>query len=145
MLKYIINEKTYTQKPLVLGQVIQLSKLLNGIAFPSDRGVKGIISAIGDRLPLALAIVLIPEGTELKDKDISAIAGELEFTINPETAIEAVSDFFACNPINSVLEKLTGMTERITAAIPRENGTGSSASSQGEILPEGIVSSGATR
>lgn len=141
---YNIGGETYIQKPLVLGQLIQLTRLLNGSAFPESPGVTDIIAALGNRLPLALAIVLIPEGTALKDKDVPALASDLEFMIDPETAIQVVNDFFDCNPINSVLEQLTGMAQKITAAIPRTIVTGSSAPSPEEILPGAIASSGDT-
>lgn len=143
-MRYEIGGKPYIQKRLVLGQLMQLSRLLNGMAFPASPGVTDVIVTLGHRLPLALAIVLIPEDVELKDKDISVIAAEIEFTIDPETAIRAVNDFFDCNPISSLLEQLVGMSERIKGAMERTNGTNSSAPSQAETLQNTTASSGDT-
>lgn len=141
-MRYTIGGKIYTQKALVLGQLMQLSRLLSGVAFTASPNVNDIIISLGNRLPLALAIVLIPDGVQVKDKDISAIAESIEYVIDPETALKVVNDFFDCNPVNSLLEQLIGMSERIQAAMQRTNGGGSSAPLQEEISQSMMTSSG---
>lgn len=66
MFKYIIDGKTYIQKPLVLGQIRQLIGHLKGLEIkPGSSGV-GIVFELGDQLPAALAIVLVEEGKSPK-------------------------------------------------------------------------------
>jgi len=144
---YEIDGRTYIQKPLVLGQIRQMMKLLEGVVIPSGVDTLGLISVLGDKLPLAIAIVLTPEDVNLKDKDIQSLAPELEFEMPPELAIQVIEDFFDCNPLPSLLERLAGMAEKITSQMKRRNGTGlknSSASSEAEISQKETVSSGAS-
>ena len=63
---YEIGGKTYTQKPLVLGQVRQLLDLLANVSIPADATAVGLINAIGDKLSLAIAIVLAEPGKSLR-------------------------------------------------------------------------------
>jgi len=104
--KYEIGGKIYFQKPLVLGQVRQLMNLLQGVAIPRESNAAELIIVLGDRLPAAVAIVLHPEGIKLKDKALDALTREIEFEISPEDTIKVVEDFFGCNPISLVLEKV---------------------------------------
>lgn len=132
---YEIGGKKYTQKKLVLGQLQQLLGLLPGLRFGSTEPL-AVMAALGDKLPQALAVVLIPEGVALKDKDLPALAGEIAFAVEPETAMQVVEDFFTCTPVPSLLERLTAMADTIRAALNRANGSGSSSSSS----PEGTSS-----
>lgn len=105
--KYDIGGKNYSQKPLVLGQLRQLLEILKGVALPANMDTLALVNAMSDRLPAALAVVLIPEGTSsLRDKDLDALAAEIEFAISPEQTLEVVEDFFDCNPLPSLLNKL---------------------------------------
>ncbi len=144
--KYTINGKNYTQRPLVLGQVQQLITTLKMLYIPKDIDTAGIIVLLGNKLSRAIAIVLIPENVNLKDKDIDALAEEIEFSISPEITLQVVDDFFVCNPIISLLEKLTGTINLIDKLLPaRKNGSSNSAvPSQEEILQNGTQSSGDT-
>ena len=142
---YEIGGKKYIQKPMFLGQIRQLMNLMQGIVIPHDIDTMGLVSLLGDKLPLALAIVLTPEGVSLKDKDIHSLASEIEFEISPETSLQAVEDFFVCNPVPSLLERLGGMAEKISKAMSKETGLkNSSAPLPEEILPKETESSGAT-
>ena len=142
---YEIGEKLYLQKPLVLGQIRQMMKAIEGLVIPGEVNPLGLIPVLGDKLPLALAIVLTPEGVSLKDKDIHSLASEIEFEISPETSLQAVEDFFVCNPVPSLLERLGGMAEKISKAMSKETGLkNSSAPLPEEILPKETESSGAT-
>lgn len=106
--RYQINGKTYILKPLVLGQIGQITHLLQGIEIASDMGTMDIIKLLDDRLPVAIAIVLTEEGKKLKDKDVQALTEEVREFLDIGTAMEIVDRFFSLNPIASVLEKLTG-------------------------------------
>jgi hypothetical protein len=50
----------------------------------------------------------------LKDRDLDALAAELEFNIDPGTAMQVIEDFFDCNPIASLFERFAGMTEKFS-------------------------------
>lgn len=136
---YEIGGKKYIQKKLVLGQIEQLVELLPGIRFTSMDPL-AIIGALGTKLANALAIVLIPEGVQLKDKDISALAEEIRFTIEPEQTMEVVRDFFICTPVVSLLEQFNLMVTTIETTLKRGNGSESSSVS----LPEETSSSATT-
>lgn len=104
---YDIGGKTYTQKALVLGQVKQLTKIVTGLEFSEDVDILSIIEMLGDKLPLAFAIILTEEGKSLKDKDLEACASELEFTVDVNVSIQVIEDFFVCNPTGLVFKKIT--------------------------------------
>ena len=141
--KYEIGGKTYIQIPLVLGQVGQLMKLLQGLVIMRGIDTLGVVARLGDRLPQTIAIIITPDGLKLQDKDIQSLAGEIEFVISPEQTLQVIEDFFACNPIASHLEKLSGMAEKITAQMKRGNGlTNSPASSPEETSRKETQSSG---
>lgn len=110
---YNIDGKVYHQKPLVIGQVRQLMDTLGNITLPAYIDMPGIIALLGDKLPAALAVILTPEGMHLKDKDIEALSVELAYSMDIETTMKAVEDFFDLNPIASVLGRLSGMVETI--------------------------------
>lgn len=126
---YRIGDKIYIQRPLVLGQMKQIREVLNGLTFPARFTVPNIIEALEDRLPLALAVVLTPEGQPVKGKDIPALADELEGVLELETAIEVVEDFFICNPVASLSTKLAGMADRLRGMMTGPTGSNSSSSS----------------
>lgn len=142
--RYVIGEKTYIQRPIVLGQLRQLLNLLQGIVIPKDVNTMGLIAALGDKLSQAIAIILTPEGMKLKDKDIKKLATEIEFEISLERTIQVVEDFFGCNPIASLLEKLNTIIDKITERIQQTGSKNSSVSSVMETSPSETVSSGNT-
>jgi hypothetical protein len=106
MFRYEIGNKTYVQKPLVLGQIQQLFEHLEGLSLPKSRNIFEIAQALGNRLPIALAIVLTEEGHSPRDKDLEKIADEIEFSIDVEMTSKAIEDFFELTPILSILERL---------------------------------------
>ncbi len=142
---YEIGGKKYFQRPLVLGQIMQLIGLLKGLAIPKDIDVLGLVSMLGERLCPAIAIVLSSDEVSLKDKDIATVEAEIKFVISPEVAIQVVEDFFSCNPIASLFGKLSGMAESLSKKITTEDlSKTSSASLQEEISPKGGISYGDT-
>jgi len=111
--KYTIGDKVYKQTPLVLGQIQQLTNLIQGLILPEDTNVISLISVLGDKLPTAIAIVLKPSDVALRDKDIEVITKEISFELSPEQTIQVIEDFFDCNQISSLLTKITATLEKI--------------------------------
>ncbi len=140
--KYEIGDKTYIQKPLVWGQITQLTTLLQDIEIPEDINVQSMVLILGGKLPQALSICLTEEGKSPRDKDIQKLASEIEYEIEAETTIEVIEDFFDCNPVASILEKLSGMIRKITESISKAGLKKSVSSSQAETSPKEIKSSG---
>lgn len=140
---YEIGGKKYEQRPMVLGQVRQLMTLLQSVKFGEDMSETGIIAALGDKLPQAIAIALKPENCSLKDKNVAALAADIEFEISPDLALEIVEDFFGCNPIASLLEKIGTAAKRITRQIGESRSNSAASSSQTEISEAETASSGA--
>jgi len=136
---YIINNKTYIQRPLVLGQVNQLMALLRNVVLPDTGNMKLLIASLANKLPMALAIVLHEEKPPLpaphderyiylRDRDLNALSDELEFNIDPLTPLRVIEDFFDCNPIASLLEKFGGLGEKLNKKIRTMKDTGSKTS-----------------
>jgi hypothetical protein len=139
--EYLIGEMKYQQRPLVYGQVRQLQDVLEGLRLSAAFDPAQLLTAIGDRLPLALAVVLIPEGGSARGKDLVDLADQIEFDISPEQVLEVVEDFFSCNPIASLLVRLKGAIGALRGKISTGL-TIPSASSPAEILPGTTLSSG---
>lgn len=143
--RYEIGGKMYVQKALVLGQVKQLREVIGSVSIPSTGGIPEIVAALADRLPLALAVVLTPDGCSPRDKDLPALADEIEFAIEAEQVIKVVEDFFICNPVASLSAKLAGMAEKIRSLMPKNGSTSSASTSPTETLPAGTSSCGGTQ
>ncbi|HSV27251.1 MAG TPA: hypothetical protein VLH60_05100 [Sedimentisphaerales bacterium] len=143
--EYAIGDKTYQQKPLVLGQVKQLRDVMKGLEIPAGVEPTEMIGILGDRLPLALAIVLTERGKSPRAKNVAELAGELEFSITPEQILEVIADFFSCNPLSSVLERLAGLMDNLgrTMATTRIGSQKSVSSSETETSQSATESSGA--
>jgi len=144
--RYEVEGKIYHQKKLVLGQVAQLMELLKEIKIPlSDAGSfdpHAVADILGDKVHRAVAIVLIEDGVPLKDKDLEALTREVSWTFDLETTLQVIEDFFACNPIASLLERYIGIIRKVwqSAAIgspkpvsssPKETSPGATPSSGG--------------
>lgn len=132
--KYKIGDKVYYQKPLVLGQIKQLEVFLKDFIIPGDLNVTTLMAILGDKIPRALAIVLIEEGKSLSERfrlpEISnpkseinkacfgyeplseimnMIAMQIAVNIDLETTAQVVEDFFVCNPTASIFRRLAGI------------------------------------
>lgn len=138
---YEIAGKQYYQKPMVLGQWRQFLDVIKGLSIPGNVDPWGLANLLGDNLPLALAVVLNPEGVALKDKDLPALADELEFSIEPDTVVQVIEDFFACNPLPSILERLS-QAAGILSGMMKTSSNPSSSPSPPETSPGGTPSSG---
>jgi hypothetical protein len=115
VMKYEINGKKYIQKPLVIGQIKQIAGLLNDFQMKEAPSTMDFISALGDKLPNFFAIILVEEGKSPKDKDLNLMAKELE-QCSLETAIKVIDDFFSCNPLYLVFQKVADWTKTLTKA-----------------------------
>ena len=144
--KYEFGTKVYIQRPLVMGQVKQLIKALEGARITNIADPFLLIKDIGERLPVALAIVLTPEGATPRDKDLDALAGELEFGLSFDDVLRVIDDFFSCNDLLSLLKKFKALAERVSDEIRSEKpgSTASSPPSPEATSPAGTQSSGAS-
>lgn len=144
LFKYEIGGKTYIQRPLVLGQIRQLIGQLGGLKIYPGSGGVGIIFGLGEKLPSLLAVALTEEGKSPKEKNVEEMAKEIEFEIDPETAIKVVEDFFVCNPTSSILERIGKLRKLIKTKTGSKSSSSSSPEetssketpSSGDILPE---------
>lgn len=147
---YEIGGEKFVQRPLVLGQVRQLIAEISPLGGVNpDAGKAEIIAALIQcgQLERVLAVVLTPEGEDLRNKNIDALALEIEFGITPETIVRVIEDFFDCNPTASLLEKLVGVIAKVRQQLPdlKTIPTGSNLSSVSlptETSPDETPSSG---
>ena len=146
---YTIGGKKFVQRPLVLGQILLLTTLLKGLPEMMSLGPNALITTMGHRMPDALAIALIPEDSKMSDKSNEGkrrfLAEEISFSIDADTVVKVVEDFFDCNPIVSLMEKLSGATEKIAGQIKElktKQSTPSAQSSPEETSPSATTSSG---
>jgi len=129
---YEINGKTYVHRPQVLGQLKQLEELLKGTNIPAGAGAMGIVEALGDKVPIALAIILTGQGKSPQDKDLEALAAEMLWGVDLAQTMEIVDDFFSINPLSSAFAKVVGMMERFAEQVlAMQTGSSPSASPSG--------------
>lgn len=146
---YTFGNKTWEQRPMTYGQVRQLLDLLRAVEMPERLDYQSILSALGDRVPLALAIVLTEQSKSPAGKDLTALASEIEFSIPAETVGEVIADFFALTPVAKLIDMATGALQGVLAfqggwmrsTAPSSD---SSSPSVGEMSPEETPSSGSS-
>lgn len=112
MHKYVIDGKTYEQRPLVLGQLALLVELLENKDI-ADMTPYALMRAFGDSLPRCVAVILIPDGESVKGRDIDAIEEIMRYHMDIDTAMQVVTDFFICNPLPSISGKLRAVVGAI--------------------------------
>lgn len=164
--QYTIGDKTWTQRSLVLGQWKQLMEVIKGVTITPGADLPQLIATLGTRLPLALAVILLEEGTTLRQRfglrtaagsdgtqvpewyqnpDVMLeIANEIDAGIDAETVLKVVDDFLSCNPVSSILERLMGAMQ-VAGQIRTMTGmvsTQSSPASPEETSPDTSASSG---
>lgn len=140
MHKYEIGGKTYIQRELVLGQVRDVLAILQGVRLPAVLDTFSLVAGLGEHLPGLLAVVLTEEGKSARQKDRAALAEELAETLTLPQTLQVVEDFFRCNPISLLLDRMTALAVTATGAIgspPYASGA------PGETSPAEITSSGA--
>lgn len=120
---YEIGGKKYEQRELVLAECRLFRRELQGLELPAATDVMGwvkeVVAALeeSDRLDRVLAILLTEQGGSRRDKDLAALAAELVATITPQQIARVITDFFVCNPVNSILDLLTGILESLSAVL----------------------------
>jgi hypothetical protein len=124
--QYIINKKTYYQKPLVLGQIDPLVKLIENVTL-TELSAYGLVSALGDKLPKAIAIIITPEGQKVSEKNLAELEREFTDEIDIDTALTVAADFLSCNPISSVSRMMAQMVMKILGTIKMSKTDGSTA------------------
>jgi len=146
--EYRLGNKIFVQKPLVLGQLKQLSELLEEVnlseIFGQERfDVEKFLKIVGKKLPRFIAIVLREEGKPLKEKNLDEIEQLVEEEWTLEDALKVVRDFFVCNNPTEILQELADQTPQIKEKIETTLKK-SSSSSRTEISQSGKKSSGTT-
>lgn len=106
--EYEIGGKVYFQQELVWAQIRQLAKVLNDFKFTEGEGLTALLNSQGDKLPRAFAVVLIEKGTLPEEKDLEALTAIFENTLTATVITRVVNDFLACNPVDLILQNLTG-------------------------------------
>lgn len=109
---YTINGKTYSQKPLVLGQIKTLTALLKGMTF-GDLSPFGVIATLGESLARCMALILIPEGSPVMGRDIDALESEFDEYVDIKTTAQVVRDFFFCNPPSLLSDLFRDVAKKI--------------------------------
>jgi hypothetical protein len=133
---YEIGDKKYIQRKLVPGQVEQLLDLLSDVNFDGGFDVRSIIATVGNKLWKAIAIVIREEGSmRWWDKDLDALAQEIQWSLPIDEVVGVVKDFFDCNPVISLLEQINGMNANLkkqTLEMRQQIGQQTSSSSSAE-------------
>jgi hypothetical protein len=148
--EYQISGKTSEQRKLVAGQGEQLGDLIveAHLSF-ADPSIGTIVRTLGDHLYKAIAIVLREKGVERWwEKDLDAMAGRLRWEMEAETAADIAKHFFDCNPLGSLLEKLSGLNDGLInqwtsamKALKQRVGATDSASSRPEATSQSAMQS----
>lgn len=126
---YTIGGVEYFQESLKAGQVHQLLALLKEVNLPSELNVLSLISALGDKIAEAVAIILIDPRVALKDKNVKKLAKEIEFEIDLDMELKIIEDFFVLTPVSSILEKMGKTIEKISQELMKKTGSTESPSS----------------
>lgn|GEM_PF-623751 len=139
--KYEIGGKTYIQRPLVLGQIRQLTAVLRETPVSIFLDEMEMARLLINNAGLAIAVVITEEGTKPQDKDVEQLAKDLEFTMDAETMAQVVQDFFVCNPVVSIYGRVSEMVKAIQT-IPAAGSTRPVSSSPEETSQGATGSSG---
>jgi hypothetical protein len=137
---YQIGDKTYSQKKLVLGQIRQLlcfikeSGLMQGkeILVPTQISTKDLVDFLmerGQMLSRLIAIILKEDEVPLDQKDLNIMTPEIDFSIDPEQAMEVIRDFFDFLDLISLSKKLATMMVEIQNNMMEQIGSKKLASS----------------
>jgi hypothetical protein len=144
---YETGGRRYVQRPILLGQIRLLLPLVSGIAVHPDMSELDLISQLGDRLPAALAIILVEESAAdlraaMQSEALSARTEDLAWSVGPETALEVITDFFELTPISSIGAKIAAALKQLSARLPKTNSNPPSSNSAAETSPNETSSSG---
>jgi hypothetical protein len=149
MKEYRIGGRIFFQKELTPGQWMQIIPYLMKMRLPEAPTAANIFFVLKEDLYPCMAIALREKGKKLKNKDLDELEVFLCETLEEEdpnllTTLEVVDDFFDCNPIPLILQKLErlrGTVAKMWTASPDPSMT-SLSSSAPEISPSETKSSG---
>lgn len=121
--KFIIGARSFYMVPVTLGQLEHLVAVVAGLTFPATDDPMAIVTALSERLPKALACVLVEDGKTPGDmvrkldepEGLAELAAFYRGEIPFETAVEAAAFFLSVNPISSVSAKLSLLANTIGA------------------------------
>jgi hypothetical protein len=142
---YQIGDKKYSQNKLVLGQIRQLLGLLKDagllqgkeILIPTQISTKDLIDFLtdkGDLLAKWIAIILKEDGTPLAKKDLETMTSEIDFSIEPESAMEVIRDFFDFLDLISLSKNIKAMMGEIETRMMDQIGSKKPSSSSPEEI-----------
>ncbi|MGA2332299.1 MAG: hypothetical protein ABSG75_11120 [Syntrophales bacterium] len=126
--RYTIGDKAYSQNKLVLGQIAQIVEYLEkeNIEFTNVSPV-GVIKTLGNQgLARCLAIILVPDGVSIQNKNIDELEKELFWAMDGEAVMEIATDFFYFNPVFSLFKKAKELMANVLAGMTagvQENGS----------------------
>ncbi|MCE5243398.1 MAG: hypothetical protein ABFD98_11715 [Syntrophobacteraceae bacterium] len=117
--RYCIGGRAFVQRPIVLGQLRLLLAALDGMTFDSASPL-GVLRSLGEKLPAVLSILLVEEDLGVREamERQEERAERIGWEASPEVCLEAVEDFFACNPVSSVSERLGKILEQVAGETP---------------------------
>lgn len=106
-----IDGRQFVQRRLVLGQMEQLVDVMRDVKWPSfdNFNLLSFYEAIGGKLPVALAVVLVESGKDLREKDVDSLADDLRYSMPLDEGVRALKDFFVLNPTASIARSLGDM------------------------------------
>ena len=113
-IEYEIGGKNYYQRPLVIGQAIQLLEALGEAGdLPATDDALEWLRALGEHAAEALAVVLVAEDAPLAGRDLAAHAEELRWAVDVPTALRVIRDFFALAPAAECAPLIEEIKERL--------------------------------
>ena len=87
---------------------------------------------LGNDIFRGIAIILRVEGVPLQDKDLDALAKELEWGMTPDVLAEVIRDFFVFTPILSLLAEFNSLMDGLITDLEAQDPSMKSASSSPE-------------
>lgn len=118
MREYEVNGKKYiVSSELKVGQMVQLANLLKDVKLDFSNYIS-LLNSVGEKTPAAIAILLMPQNGDFKDKNIEELAIEIE-NLSVTTCLDMVEDFFLKNKqlgqkFKQVLSALTAQNSKKT-------------------------------
>jgi hypothetical protein len=114
--KYEIGGKIFIQRPLLVGQLVPLVTRTDGVIINS-LDAKSVVSTLGDKLNSVLAVIMIPEGVDVKSRDLDEIERHLDNYLEVSTATEIVGFFFDSTPPSLLLSLIKIMMGKMATAV----------------------------
>ncbi len=118
-MKYKISGRTFVQSKLKLGQMKQLlpyfDKIATALGNNEDVNLIDFVDKIKDDISEIVAIVLVEEGQNLKDKDVKELSAFLDDNMEYDMLLDIVADFFTLTPIGLIGDKIEKIRKSISS------------------------------